>query len=322
LEGALEEARGGGSSWRFAEATRQQAEEGWSLRDQLTWRIGELTNSQNIDLAEHAEHFPEVLDAYTLNRITPVLVARDKDGELISKASLEDGGSIRLTGFLMDDGRFVGEFMRRLQLDRGLAIHEHLVIDPPFRGQGIGARFVHRSFDLYDALGLEQVGLKASLATGRWYWAQLGFDFVLPEEVGPIRSWTKQVCAATGIGAAALDGLSSAPQFARLDGTREISFGEMVAALPDHEERLKEIAEKNGFALDDEMGLGKAVMLSGPEWSARLRLDDGAQRRSFEEALLERSARAQERSEIRLRESEAAAAKDGSTTDVAATMEE
>lgn len=317
----MEEARGGGSSWRFAETTRQQTEEGWSLREQLMWRVGELTSSQSIDLAEHAEHFPEVIDAYTLNRITPVLVARNKQGELISKASLEDGGSIRLTGFLMDDGRFVGEFMRRLQLARGLAIHEHLVIDRRFRGQGIGARFVHRSLDLYDSLGLEQVGLKASLTTGRWYWAQMGFDFVLPGEAEPIRIWAEQVCEATGAEADGLAGLSSAPQFARLEGTNEISFGEMISGLPEHEERLNDIAEENGFALEDPMVLGKAIMLSGPEWSGRLRLD-GPQRRSFEEALLERSSKAQERSEIRLLESEVAAADDGPAPDPATAMEE
>jgi hypothetical protein len=59
----------------------------------------------------------------------------------------------------------------------------------------------------------------------------------------------------------------------------------------------------NGFAPDDRMALGKALMLSGPEWSGILRLD-GAQRRSFEEALFERSAKAQERSEALLLDSE------------------
>lgn len=299
----MEGASDGGAPWRFAEDTRQQIEDGWSLRDRLMWRVGELTSSQNIDLAEHSGHFPEILDAYTLKHITPVLVARDKQGELISKASLEEGGSIRLTGFLLDDGEFVGEFMRRLQLDRGLAIHEHLVIDPRFRGQGIGARFVHRSLDLYDALGLEQVGLKASLATGRWYWAQMGFDFVVASEVEAIRSWAEKVCAATGIEAEGLDGLTGAPQFARLEGTRDVSLVEMATALPDHAGRLVDIAVQNGFAADDRMALGKAIMLSGPEWSGILHLD-GSQRRSFEEALFERSARAKERSEAWLLEAE------------------
>lgn len=309
------EARGGDSPWRFAEATAEQKAQGWSLRDRLLWRIGELTSSQSIDLAEHVEHFPEIVDAYTLNEIRPVLVSRDHDGELMSKASLENGGSIRVTGALVYDRQFAGQFMRRLQLDRNLAMHEHLIISPRFRGQGIGARFVHRSLELYDALGLEQVGLKAGLATGRWYWAQMGFDFVVPEEVEPIRVWAKKVCDATGVEADGLDELSSAPQFARLEGTRAISFGEMAAALPDHAEHLGKVAEANGFAPDDLLGLGKATMLSGPGWSARLDLK-GAQRRSFEEALLERSARAQERSEERLQESEAAADADAPVVEV------
>jgi GNAT superfamily N-acetyltransferase len=234
----LEEASNGESPWRFAEATRQQVEDGWSLRDRLLWRMGELTSSQGIDLLEHAGDFPEIIEAYTLKHITPVLVARDKEGKLISKASLEDGGSIRLTGYLVDDGEFVGEFMRRLQFDRGLAVHGHLVIDPRFRGQGIGARFVHRSLDLYDALGFEQVGLKASLATGRWYWAQMGFDFGVASEADPIRSWAQKVCAATGIEVDGLHQLTAAPQFARLEGTRDISLVEMAEAMPDQAGRL------------------------------------------------------------------------------------
>ncbi len=302
----MEEARGVSSPWRFAEADARQSAEGWPLRKRLMWRIGELTSAQSIDLAKHVEHFPEVMSAYTLNEIRPFLVPHDDEGKLISKASLEDGGSIRLTGFLMDAGQFVGQFRRRIQFDRDLAMHESLIIARRFRGQGIGARFVHRSLDLYDALGLEQVGLKASLTTGRWYWAQMGFDFVAPGEVEPIRAWAEKVCGATDVKVEGLDEISGAPQFARLEGSRQISFGEIVAALPEHGEEVATVAEENGFALDDVMGIGKAIMLTGPDWTGRLDLE-GAQRRSFDEALLERSARAQERSENKLRELEAAA---------------
>jgi GNAT superfamily N-acetyltransferase len=313
-------ADGSDAEWRFAKETIRQRAEGWSLREQLLWRIGELTNSQSIDLAAHAEHFPEVLDAFTLNRITPVLVDRGDEGELISKASLEDGGMLRLTGFLQEGGNLVGHFMRRLQLEKGWAIHERLVLTPRYRAQGIGARFVHRSLELYDALGLELVSLQAGLQTGRWYWAQLGFDFAVPTEVGPVRDWARQACEALGIEVEGLDEFSSAAHFARLSDDRDVCFHDLAAVLPEHETKLIDVARGNGFAMTAEMPLGKAIMLSGPQWNGRLRLD-GAQRRSFEAAVAERSAKARERAEAVLRDADTAETKiDGA--EVAPAMEE
>lgn len=287
--------------WRFAKETEEQRIEGWSLREQLLWRVGELTSGQSIDLAGHAEQFPELIDGYTLNRFTPILHSEDGEGNTISKASLEDGGSLRLTGSLHLEGEYVALFMRRLQFDQDWAIHEHLAIDSKYRAYAIGPRFVHRSLELYDALELESVKLRAGLETGRWYWAHMGFDFAVATEVEKVRDWAEQMTAALGIEIEGLEHLQSAPQFARLQGAEaeEVCFNDLIAAIPERRASFLETALGNGIPLERKLPLGKLLMLTGPRWDGQLSLR-GAQRRGFEAAVAERSAKAQRRAESAL----------------------
>ena len=140
----------------------------------------------------------------------------------------------------------------------------------------------------------------------------MGFDFAVPAEVEPMREWAEQVHHGLGIPIDGLERLSSAAQFARLDGERQVSFEEIAVALPEREQALKKVADGNNFPMARPMALGKAIMLSGPQWEGHLRLA-GAQRRAFEEAVLERSAKAQERAEAELCVSEDPARPDGDT---------
>lgn len=287
---------GQGDGWRFAADVAAQCAEGMSLREQLLWRIGELTSAQSIDLSEHVEHFPELIEGFTAPGLRrPVLASRDKNGKLVSVGSLEDGGSLVVTGSLSnEDGRFVGSFKRRLQFDPNWALHEQLVILPEFRGRGIAPRFLTRSFDLYDALGLEEVHVVAALETGRWYWAHMGFDFLLEEHRVMVRAWGEEVCHQLGIDGSEIGELSSAGQIARLDCDREICLDTLAEAMPNQRQRLEaEVAEKNGFEMDKPISLGRAIMLSGPEWRGFLQLE-GPHRLAFDEAAKERAARAQD----------------------------
>lgn len=282
--------------WKFAKDVAAQRADSLPLREQLLWRIGALTSAQSVDLAQHAAHFPEVIAGLTVpeSGIRPILVSRDKEGELISKASLEDGGSLVATGFLQAaTGEFVGSFKRRLQFEQSWALHEQLVIVPEFRGRGIAPSFLLRSFGLYDDLELEEVHLVAGLETGRWYWAHMGFDFMKVDEKAMVRYWAEEVCAALGVDGSEIGEQSSAGQIARLDCESEISLAALSKAMPHQHDRLEEIAEKNGMEMTRPISLGRAIMLTGPQWSGFLQLK-GPHRLAFEEAAQERAKRAAE----------------------------
>jgi hypothetical protein len=135
----------------------------------------------------------------------------------------------------------------------------------------------------------------------------MGFDFAVATEVEPMRGWAREVCGALGTQVEGLDEFSAAAQFARLEGDREVCFADIAAALPGLEEKLVDVAKGNDFEMTRAMPLGKAIMLSGPQWNGQLRLE-GAQRLSFEAAVAERSAKARERGEAELRVAEAEAA--------------
>ncbi|HEU4905411.1 MAG TPA: hypothetical protein VFT19_04760 [Solirubrobacterales bacterium] len=284
---------GQGGEWKFAADTARQSREGWPLREQLLWRVEQLTRGQSIDLAEHVDHFPEVISGFGTTAIEPVLVARDDEGKLMSKASLEDGGSLVVTGFLRAmAGEFVGSFKRRLQLEPGWAVHEQLVIVPEHRGKGIAPEFLLSSFDLYDRLGLEEVHVLAGLETGRWYWAHMGFDFMKAGERTMVLAWANEVVAALGLEGLEIGEHSSAGQIARLDCDEEISLEALAQAMPNQRERLEEkVALTNGMEMTRPITLGRAIMLSGPEWRGFLQLQ-GPHRLAFNEAAAERQMRA------------------------------
>jgi GNAT superfamily N-acetyltransferase len=279
---------------RFAAEAAAQRAEGWSLRDRLLWRVSQLTNGQTIDLAEHATDFPELLAGFRAESIEPSLISHDAgpSAKLASKASLEDGGSFLLVGALhTPDGGYVGAFQRRLQLEPAWAVHELLVIDPAYRGRGIGPRLLLSSFALYDELEIEEVHLVAGLETGRWYWAHMGFDFLKGGDREMVQAWAREVCEALDVKPQSLGADSSAGQIARLRSDRDVTLEELAAAMPDQRPRLEtDVAEKNGFAMDRPIPLGQAIMLTGPQWRAYLQLQ-GPQRLAFEEAALERTSR-------------------------------
>lgn len=260
------------------EVARQQAE-GVPLRDQILWRLGELTNAQEVDLVEHASHFPELYTGFSAGGLQTGFVG----GEEGSIGSLEDGGSLVLTGFLHDPGSrtLVAKFKRRLLLEQELALHELLEVEPELRGRGISLRFLRRSFGLYDELGLQEVHLQAGMGTGRWLWARVGFEFTLPVDCERVRGWATKVCGALGIDELNVGSYASAAQFARMGGNRMVSMAQLAEVMPAEAERFRLRAEANELGMDERIELGRAVMLSGPDWNGRLALA-GPSRLAFE----------------------------------------
>lgn len=260
------------------EISRQRAD-GEPLDQQILWRIGELTNGQEIDLAEHVQFFPELIAGFG----TPGLESHLVGGEEGSVATLEDGGSLLITGFLHDPAErcLVAKFKRRLLLEQGLALHEMLEVEPELRGQGICMRFLRNSFALYDEFGLEEVHLQAGLATGRWLWARVGFEFTLPADCDRVRGWAVDVCGALGIDELRVESYSSAAQFARMGGNRTVSMRQLAEAMPERATHFEERARANFLDMERRIELSRAVMLTGPDWNARLALR-GPSRTAFE----------------------------------------
>lgn len=252
---------------------------GVPLKDQILWRAEKLTSGQDLDLAAEAKHFPELCVGFSCPGLQMGLVGGDEG----SAISLEDGGSILLTGYLHDPARksLVAKFKRRLLLEQELAIHEFLEVVPQWRGGGVAMRFLRSSFNLYDELGIKEAHLQAGMATGRWLWARAGFEFTLPSDCERVKRWAEEACAALGIHELNVDSYSSAAQFVRMGGNRMTSMQEMAAAMPERRQLFEARAEANSLLMDQRIELGRAVMLAGPDWNGRLLLD-GPSRLAFE----------------------------------------
>jgi hypothetical protein len=273
---------------RFKREISRQKANGLPLRKQLEWRVERLTAGQTLDLFSTVEHFPELVDAFVVPGYETKLVQRDERGKPACKASLEDGGSIVITGYLHEPspdgeapGPRVGQFQRELQLDASVVIHWHLVIEPDFRGRGISLQLLRRSFQFYDELEMELVLIQAGLATGCWHWARVGFEFLPTDDCAKVKAWAVEVCGALGISGLNVDSYSSAGQFARMGGNRKVTFEELAAALPERSADLRELADENGLKMDERVALGRAVLLSGPPWRGQLDLK-GPSRTAFE----------------------------------------
>jgi GNAT superfamily N-acetyltransferase len=248
-----------------------------------------LTQGESLELCDHLEEFPELVDAFTLPGLETVLVGAEHGGHVKSKVNLEGEGWVRVTGVLRTPAphRLVGGFRRRLAFDPEIAVHEHLVLEPEFRGRGLGLRFVQRALPLYDSLGLRRIHLQAALETGRWYWAHMGFDFFPPGGCDAVRDWAVGLCAALGHDDLRPDQYHSARQFARMGGARRLSLEEIAEAVPERREKIEKVATKNGHAMDERLAFGRAVLLTGPQWDGHLELR-GAPRLAFEAAASEK----------------------------------
>jgi len=260
---------------------------GVPLREQLLWRIEQLTSSQELNLSKHVAYFPELLERLTVPGLETWL---DKS----SVASLGDGGSLELNGFLVvpEPRRLAGYFERKLLFDANVALHGKFELVPEDRGAGICLRFLHGSFALYDELGLQEVQLRTGLASGSWYWAQVGFEFQPPghEDRAALAKWARAVCEALGVEELNVEDYATAAGFARLGGVRKLSFEQLADAFPEKRDEFKALAMQNGLQMDERIEFGRAVMLSGPDWSAYLQLN-GPSRVAFELALASKEER-------------------------------
>ena len=268
-------------------------EEGRSgIADELLARIEGLTAGQQVDLSEHIAEFPEIARGFSIPNAELTLIP-DR-----SVASLEDGGSFELVGFLttpLDAGTEPAiQFKRHLKLGEQCADHQWLKVAAPLRGMGLSSALLLRSFNLYRELGLRAVELDAAMEAGKWHWARVGFEFMWPRQAEAVRKWTFEVAEALKPEGLSLESLSTATQFARMEARRGTSLAELATAFPAMTERLSKIAKENDLEFDEKIAFGRAVMLSGPGWEGKLDLDGPSyqQFKSYAEAKAEEAERA------------------------------
>lgn len=265
-------------------ARRQEAGDDGNLRDEILWRIRELTQALGtgqIDLtdARNRDAFADVLDAYVPEGLGLVLVPSTF---IDCVADNEAGGKISFRGLLTSGQAAVATVERTIWLAREFAQHHGFTVVPRYRGNKIAPRSLIKCVELYDALGVKEIYLRAA-QSGSWYWAQWGFHLIDRNDLIRLIRHTQSIVDAFG---ADLDVSTFVhpEQFYRLGHGSDITFDELVSAFPQREDAYKDIAERNGISMHQSIPFSRAVLLTGPPWDGCLNLGkDQADRLIFDD---------------------------------------
>jgi hypothetical protein len=267
----------------YQEIARHRESNPDDLLADVLWRIQKLRDVLHgpIDLTDqpNREAFSDVLQAFVPNGFGLVLVpSHGYDCE----ANLDAGGKISFCGLLTSGDAAVAELARTLWLGHGVAQHHRLTVVPRYRGNRIAPRSLVKCVEIYDALRLKEVHLRAALS-GSWYWAQWGFRFRDLDDLIRLQRHTQEIVDAFG---ADLDvsGFTHPQQFFFLGDETPISFSDLIDAFPRRKDAYEELAYENGISLHREIPFGRAVLLTGPSWDGSLNLaKDGADRLIFDD---------------------------------------
>jgi hypothetical protein len=188
----------------------------------------------------------------------------------------------------------VGELQRTITLDLRFANHDLIKLQQPYRANALAPVLVSQSFAFYDSIGVIAVFMHAALESGRWYWGRLGFEFFNPAHRRAVRRWGGAVVTALGL-SVDLANVREARQWALLGAAPpevHVSLEEIAQAMPRARyqhfnpmpiaDYLRVVAERNGLRFDAKIPLGRAIMLSGPDWHGIFHLFDSARRRQLE----------------------------------------
>jgi hypothetical protein len=203
----------------------REEKQGADLYDQLLWRIKLLGGNVNLTETANRRAFDDLLEAFVPDGHDLVLQPSQP-----CQATLERGGEVRFTGYLVSGGNITAELERVLHVPARTAYHRRFRVVPMFRGNRIAPRSLVRSVALYDALAFDQIRLRAT-HSGTWYWALWGFHFEVASEVERIQNHAQEVIDALGGGLDATT-LTHPLQFARLGEPAVISFDALADELP------------------------------------------------------------------------------------------
>jgi hypothetical protein len=254
------------------------------LGAELRQRIADLGDLR-LDTPERQDAFREVFAAFTPAQFGFFAMP---DECAIATAS----NTIQVSGVLVDtqNRQCVGPMRRTLVLDVHFATHDYMALQQFYRNHALAPVLLTQAFAFYDTIGILVVFVQAGLETGRWYWGRLGFEFFRPAERAAVRRWGRAIVSALGapvdVGA-----ISEARHWALLGSTPpqiRTSLEAIADAMPRSRFKhfggapirryLEVVAERNRLRLDQEIDLGRAIMLSGPDWYGFFPLYDGARR--------------------------------------------
>jgi hypothetical protein len=282
-------------------------------RAELTRRVDELDDGPLASQARH-EALAELYANFTPPnfRLVPF-----PDDSLVETA----GHRIRIRAMIVDDriGQVVAEIDRDLHLDAEAVNHELLRIQRAYRGSALSLVLLQQAFPLYRQLGLRLILVHAALETGRWQWARLGFEAV-PADRSLVMSWA--TVALGGLGVPLIDPTAPIRRLAQLgtgEPPEEVSLEQvhaavaadltrrqedpalagavtpMVAAWDERSldetggrmrmlepARLAMIAAANRITPGEAIPIGKAIMLTGPDWNGYFDLADQAAQDAFD----------------------------------------
>ena len=94
-------------------------------------------------------------------------------------ATVRDDGTLHVTfeaSFVTPDNWHAGNIARTLDTHDGVVTHDALLLDETLQNRGISARMMRRSLNLYDALDMDEIRVRAQMS-GRYVWSRFGFDF-------------------------------------------------------------------------------------------------------------------------------------------------
>jgi hypothetical protein len=200
--------------------------------------------------------------------------------------------TIQVSGVLVDtqSRQCVGPMRRTLILGLRFATHDYMALQQFYRNHALAPVLLTQAFAFYDTIGILVVFVQAGLETGRWYWGRLGFEFFRPAERAAVARWGRAIVGALGQ-PVDVSATSDARQWALLGSTPpeiKTSFEAIANAMPRSRFKhfggvpirsyLEVIAERNRLRFDQSIDLGRAIMLSGPDWYGYFPLYDNARR--------------------------------------------
>lgn len=281
---------------------------------ELRRRIAQL-GDMPLDARERHLAFREVYDALTPPGFQ--LMPLPNNSEIVVSPS-----QIKVAGILVDakiERQVAGQIVRHFLLDQGFVKHELLQVQDVYRGASFSHVLLHRALPFYRSIGLLNVLIHAAMETGRWHWARMGFEFERSsrpsmEAYAALGLFAvEQEPLAPGFPAHALATMGSEPGGVRIslkelrdrlaravtrltaDDARRAAVVRIVGHCERrirHESRgrwrwldpsrFETLATQNKLAYDEEIPLGKAIMLAGPDWDGVFDLTDRISEQVFE----------------------------------------
>lgn len=235
------------------------------LRDELIWRIDQLGDIQ-LDSWIRRDAFDAVLQGFKVPPFRQVMMSEHCECS-VAGHRLVVGGEFR------DGPKLVATWVRELRLDSGIVVHRYLEVEPPYRRFGVGPGLLKAGLALYDELGMEHVFVRASLDTGRWYWARAGFDFADEGQRAIVTDFFDDAVKTLGLNIDS-SAITDPSEYALIAPEVTASMREVAEAMypPQGQQDMRERAEANGHEYDEQIPAAEAIMLCGPEWIGTLRL--------------------------------------------------